>query len=204
MAAASDATAANEAAIAAASAELESTRRTSSRTKKATSYAKLDDEVAVANSPSSSETGASTSTKTAAKKANGSTPAAKSAAAAASTSASNTPTSAAAGGKVAKKRKKRDGTGDDATNYNDSDAEFEAMLEEQCRMDESEQAKKKQRQAARKIAAETKNPTSTIISTNLTSRLPNGGGAGRPGRPPVKAKMKNSAEPDEFEVVFLY
>lgn len=66
-------------------------------------------------------------------------------------------------------------------------------------MDENEQAKKKQRQAVRQAAAETKNPKSTIISTNLT---PKGGlvnGAAK-AKPVVKAKMKNSTEPDEFEV----
>ena len=70
-------------------------------------------------------------------------------------------------------------------------------------MDENEQAKKKQRQAARQAAAETKNPKSTIISTNLA---PKGGliNGGAKGKPVTKAKMKNSAEPDEFEVSLVF
>lgn len=50
-----------------------------------------------------------------------------------------------------KKRKKRGG--DDDGGNADSDAEFEAMLEEQCRLEENEKEKKKQRQAAKKQAA---------------------------------------------------
>lgn len=54
-------------------------------------------------------------------------------------------------GKTAKKRKRRDG--DDG---NDSDAEFEAMLEQQSRMEENEQKEKLARKAARKTAAAAK------------------------------------------------
>jgi hypothetical protein len=173
-------TAANEAAIAAAAAELEEegTTRRSSRNKKANSSFKSklnnansnDDSV---NSPSSSSNNIK------------------------ETTSSKKQPAAAAPTKVLKKRKKRDGTAEDTTNYNDSDAEFEAMLEEQCRMDESEQAKKKQKQAAKKAAEAVKAANvnqSTIIATNR------GTVTKQTSKPvPGKAKIKNSGEPDEFE-----
>jgi hypothetical protein len=210
VAATDSSNAANEAAIAAATAELESTRRTSSRTKKTATYSKMDEEVA--NSPASSETGgikavvatAAPATTSNSKKANGADKQAasaksteKTAAAAATVTTTPSAEKTEKSGKSTKKRKKRDGDEGGGTNYNDSDAEFEAMLEEQCRMDENEQAKKKQRQAVRQAAAETKNPKSTIISTNLT---PKGGLVNGKAKTVTKAKMKNSAEPDEFEV----
>ena len=64
-------------------------------------------------------------------------------------SENSTPATAKKGGK---RRKKRNEGDENSNNYNDSDAEFEAMLEEQCRIDEAEFEKRKKKAAAKKQA----------------------------------------------------
>ena len=71
--------------------------------------------------------------------------------AAATTSKNSDSTAATAAAKKAgKRRKKRNEGEENSNNYNDSDAEFEAMLEEQCRIDEAEFEKRKKKAAAKK------------------------------------------------------
>jgi chromodomain-helicase-DNA-binding protein 4 len=66
--------------------------------------------------------------------------------------------------KTPRKRKKR---GEDGGSYNESDAEFEAMLEEQCRIDEAERENKKNKRAAAAAAKTTKSTTNgkTSVAT---------------------------------------
>jgi chromodomain-helicase-DNA-binding protein 4 len=80
-----------------------------------------------------------------------------------------------------KKRRKRNDDNGEATNYNDSDAEFEAMLEEQCRIDETEIANKKKRALAKK-------------GLNAKGQVKGGFG---------KIKMKDGADADGYEVGIL-
>ena len=162
-------TAADEAAIAAAAAELEdSSTRRSSRQKKTTTSTTTkskNDESPPPPAPSASDS------KTR-----------KSISSSSSNNVNNNNNSNANQSKTLKKRKRRDEDG--GGGYNDSDAEFEAMLEEQCRMEEKEKEKKKQRQAAKKEEAAAKAAKS---SSKLSK--PSGG-----------AKIKNSADPDpEFD-----
>lgn len=65
--------------------------------------------------------------------------------------ATKTKSAAAQSSKSNKKRKRRDG--DDAGGRDDSDAEFEAMLEQQSRMEEQQEQQKLQKKKERKIAA---------------------------------------------------
>jgi hypothetical protein len=153
-------------------AELESRRRTSLRTKNAVKYSEMDEEAA--NSSSLSETGGN-----------------KAEAAPATTSNSNLANGA---NKQAAAESTEKAT---ATVMTTPSAEKSAMLEEQCRIGENEQAKKKQRQAAADNG--TKNPKTTIESTNMTPKR--GGVNGRAQVNSVtKEKMKNSAEPVQVEV----
>lgn len=103
--------------------------------------------------------------------------------------------------KSAKKRKRREGDeGGGGGGYNDSDAEFEAMLEEQCRIEENEQAKKKQKQQARKVAAA---EAAAAAAVSNTARIVNsktmGANRVKTQVSTNKSKMKNTTDHDEFE-----
>lgn len=187
-AAAAATTAADEAAIAAAAAELEDdayTTRRSARTKKNTPVTS-----AVPTTASTTATNPAAVSKSS--KANGSNleePINSPAPATTRKSLSsnvNSSTTNGNGSKTLKKRKRRD-DGEGGGAYNDSDAEFEAMLEEQCRINENEQEKKKQRQAAKKAAVQ-QQQNQQAAKQNGSNKLVKTG-----------AKMKNSAEPDEFD-----
>jgi hypothetical protein len=73
--------------------------------------------------------------------------------------------------------------------YADSDAEFEAMIEEQCRQDDNIQNKKKQKEAAKKaaIAAGTYEPANRGCAKTKKNPLAR------------RAVIKNSTDADEFE-----
>jgi SNF2 family DNA or RNA helicase len=164
-------TAADEAAIAAAAAELEdSNTRRSSRQKKTTTTPAT----AVSNTTTKSKTNDESSPPPA------SAPDSKTRKSI--SSSNNVNNSNGNQTKTLKKRKRRDEDG--GGGYNDSDAEFEAMLEEQCRMEEKEKEKKKQRQVAKKEAA-----AATAAKASSSKLIKSGG-----------AKIKNSADPDpEFD-----
>jgi len=162
-------TAADEAAIAAAAAELEdsSTRRSSRQKKTTTSTTTKSKNDESPPPPASSASDSKTR---------------KSISSSSSNNVNNNNNSNANQSKTLKKRKRRDEDG--GGGYNDSDAEFEAMLEEQCRMEEKEKEKKKQRQAAKKEEA-------AVKAAKSSSKL---------SKPSGGAKIKNSADPDpEFD-----
>lgn len=96
---------------------------------------------------------------------------------------------AANNAKGGKKRKRKDGD-DGGGGYNDSDAEFEAMLEEQCRIEENEKLKKKQRKEDRKAAAE----QAAAVAAASTSRLVNS-----KNMPKKQAKIKNTGDAEDFD-----
>jgi hypothetical protein len=81
------------------------------------------------------------------------------------------------------------------------------MLEEQCRIEENEQAKKKQKQAAKKAAA-AEAAAAAATASSTSSRLVNSKTMAANAKlkqqlsASGKSKMKNTTDRDEFDVSF--